>query len=107
MKAISVIIVEGLFLYNIDVPEGMFDLKVFIDTPTDIRFIRRLVRDRNERGRTVESIVNQYLATVRPMHNVFVFPNKAMADIVFNGFEYEAEDIETLARSVKQVAWLC
>ena len=60
----------------------LFDIKIFVDTPDDIRFIRRLKRDKIERGRSIDSIVNQYLATVRPMHHQFVEPAKRYADII-------------------------
>ena len=60
----------------------VFDVKVFVDTDADLRFIRRLERDVEQRGRTVESVVQQYLATVRPMHLAFVEPSKRFADII-------------------------
>lgn len=100
IKAEKYIIVEGLFLYNVGIPLDLFDMKIFIDTPSDIRFIRRLIRDQEERARSVESIVNQYLATVRPMHDDFVSPNKKLADIVFKGQNYSKSDLEKLARKV-------
>jgi uridine kinase len=58
------------------------DIKIFVDTPDDIRFIRRLRRDLAERGRTVESVIEQYLETVRPMHMQFVEPSKRYADVI-------------------------
>ena len=60
----------------------LLDVRVFVDTPDDIRFIRRLRRDITERGRTVESVIAQYFATVRPMHYEFVEPSKRNADII-------------------------
>ena len=63
----------------------LMDLKVFVDVPSDLRFIRRLDRDINERGRSVTSITEQYLATVRPMHEIFVEPSKQNADILIPG----------------------
>lgn len=78
----EVIILEGiLVLYDQRVRE-LLDIKIFVDTPDDIRFIRRLVRDVKERGRTVDSVINQYLETVRPMHLEFVEPTKSFADII-------------------------
>jgi uridine kinase len=100
----SVTIIEGLFLYNIGIPVELFDLKVFMETPSDIRFIRRLLRDREERGRDVESIVNQYLATVRPMHDIYVAPNKKLADIVIYGDNYTTKDLESLVKSIESVS---
>ena len=58
------------------------DVKVFVDTPDDIRFIRRLQRDLAERGRNVDSVIEQYLTTVRPMHLQFVEPSKRLADVI-------------------------
>ena len=58
------------------------DIKIYVDTADDIRFIRRLKRDQRDRGRTVESVINQYLTTVRPMHHQFVEPSKKYADFI-------------------------
>ena len=66
------------------IPElrDMYDIKIFVDTPDDIRFIRRLSRDIEKRGRTVDNVINQYLSTVRPMHLSFVEPSKVYADLI-------------------------
>ena len=77
-----VLIVEGILLFVEPRLRNLFDVKVFVDTDADLRFIRRLLRDVRDRGRTVESVVNQYLATVRPMHVAFVEPSKRHADII-------------------------
>ena len=61
---------------------SLLDVRVYVDTPDDIRFIRRLKRDINERGRTTESVIAQYFATVRPMHFDFVEPSKRHADVI-------------------------
>lgn len=78
----DVIIVEGILIFTCQELLDLFDMKIYVDTPDDIRFIRRLKRDINERGRTIESVVNQYLTTVRPMHLTFVEPSKRKADII-------------------------
>ena len=78
----NVIIVEGILIFAIPELLKMFDMKIFVDTPDDIRFIRRLKRDMEARGRDVESVINQYLTTVRPMHHIFVEPSKQYADII-------------------------
>ncbi|MDF7637051.1 uridine kinase [Leuconostocaceae bacterium ESL0958] len=78
----DVIIVDGVLLFNDERVRDMLDLKVYVDTDDDIRFIRRLERDTNERGRTVAGVIDQYLATVKPMHNQFVEPTKRYADII-------------------------
>jgi uridine kinase len=77
-----VVIVEGILLYVDPQLREKFDVRVFIDTEPDIRLIRRMRRDIVERGRTVESVIDQYLTTVRPMHYQFVEPSKRYADII-------------------------
>ncbi len=77
-----VILVEGILVFAEADLRKIFDVKIFVDTPPDIRFIRRLQRDIVERGRTVESVINQYETTVRPMHLEFVEPSKRHADVI-------------------------
>ena len=77
-----IIIVEGILILHEPRLRRMFDLKVYVDTEADIRFIRRLRRDVRDRGRTLEAVVEQYLSTVRPMHLKFVEPGKEFAEIV-------------------------
>ena len=82
MRPSDVLIIEGLFsLYTPQIRE-LEDIKIFVDTPADVRFIRRLKRDINERGRSLDSVINQYLQTVRPMHEAFVERTKKYADII-------------------------
>ena len=78
----DLIIVEGILIFCFKELLDLFDMKIFVDTPDDIRFIRRLKRDIEKRGRTIESVVNQYYSTVRPMHHTFVEPSKRNADII-------------------------
>ncbi|HHH83397.1 MAG TPA: uridine kinase [Chloroflexi bacterium] len=78
----AVIIVEGILIFAESALRELFDVKIFVDTPPDIRFIRRLERDIVERGRTVESVIRQYQSTVRPMHLEFVEPSKRYADVI-------------------------
>lgn len=77
-----IIIVEGILIFADARLRNLFDVKIFVDTDPDIRFIRRLQRDIAERGRTAESVIQQYLDTVRPMHLEFVEPSKRYADVV-------------------------
>lgn len=77
-----VIIVEGILIFAEPELRRLFDVKIFVDTDADIRFIRRLQRDIIERGRSTESVVHQYLSTVRPMHLEFVEPSKRYADVI-------------------------
>ncbi len=78
----KVIIVEGILVLAETELRKRIDIKLFVDTPADIRFVRRLMRDIKTRGRTVESVVDQYLHTVRPMHEEFVEPSKRYADLI-------------------------
>lgn len=77
-----VVLVEGILIFSEARILNLLDVRVFVDTPSDIRFIRRLKRDITERGRTTESVIAQYFATVRPMHFEFVEPSKRYADII-------------------------
>ncbi len=77
-----IIIVEGILIYALPELRKLFDVKIFVDTDADIRFIRRLERDITERGRSTQSVIHQYLTTVRPMHLEFVEPSKRYADII-------------------------
>jgi len=92
-----VIIVEGILVFVNPQMRGLMDLKIFVDTDADIRFIRRLDRDVHERGRTVESVISQYTTTVRPMHLQFVEPSKRYADIIIpeGGFNEVGIDLVT------------
>jgi uridine kinase len=77
-----VILVEGILIFHEPALRELFDVKIFVDTDADIRFIRRLQRDILERGRTVESVIRQYQTTVRPMHLEFVEASKRHADVI-------------------------
>jgi uridine kinase len=77
-----VIIVEGILILAVPELRKLFDVKIFVDTDADIRLIRRLERDIEERGRTTEAVVHQYMSTVRPMHLEFVEPSKRYADVI-------------------------
>jgi uridine kinase len=90
-----IVIVEGILIFVEPNLRELFDVKIFVDTPPDIRFIRRLARDINERGRTVDSVIQQYQETVRPMHLEFVEPSKRYADVIIpeGGFNTVALDM--------------
>lgn len=96
VKPAPVIVIEGLFaLYDAELRAQM-SLKIFVDTASDVRFIRRMQRDIQERGRSVESIVGQYLETVRPMHKQFIEPTKRHADVILpHGANNPAVDVIT------------
>jgi uridine kinase len=91
----GVILVEGILLFTEAALRELFNVKIFVDTDPDLRFIRRLERDISERGRSMETVVKQYLSTVRPMHLEFVEPSKRYADVVIpeGGFNAAALDM--------------
>lgn len=93
----NVILVEGILLYVEPELRKLFDVKIFVDADADIRFIRRLHRDITERGRSTESVIDQYYATVRPMHLEFVEPSKRYADVIIpeGGHNVAALDMVT------------
>jgi uridine kinase len=78
----DVIVVEGLFVLEDSLIRSLCDIKIFVDTPADVRFIRRLKRDVRDRGRTMESVMDQYMNTVRVMHETFIEPSKRYADVI-------------------------
>lgn len=78
----ELIIVEGILLFAVPEVRELFDIKLFVDTDDDVRLLRRIERDLHERGRTFESVRDQYLTTVKPMHDAFVEPSKQLADLI-------------------------
>jgi uridine kinase len=90
-----IILVEGILVLAEPTLRPLFDVKIFVDTDADIRLIRRLKRDIAERGRTADSVIEQYLSTVRPMHLEFVEPSKRYADVIIpeGGFNTVAIDM--------------
>lgn len=103
----DVIFVEGIHLFCDEPLRGVFDVRVYVDAPDDIRLARRLLRDVNERGRTSQSVINQYLGTVRPMHHEWTHPNRACADLTIRNDAAAARPadhlgsfFDTLARPV-------
>jgi uridine kinase len=90
-----VILVEGILIFAEAELRDLFDIKIFVDTDADIRFIRRLLRDIEERQRSTDSVVQQYLDTVRPMHLKFVEPSKRYADVIIpeGGYNWVAVDL--------------
>ncbi len=91
----SILLVEGILIFADPELRDLLDIKIFVDTDPDLRFIRRLQRDIAERGRTIESVIRQYLTTVRPMHLEFVEPSKRYADVIIpeGGFNRVALDM--------------
>lgn len=82
IQTCDVLILEGLFILENEQLRNLLDIKIFVDTDADVRFIRRLKRDVEDRGRTLDSVINQYVKTVRDMHSQFVEPSKRYANII-------------------------
>ena len=103
MESAPLVIVEGLMvLYDPQIRE-LLDLKIYVDTPDDIRFIRRLLRDINERGRTLDSVVKQYLEVVRPGHASFIEPTKEYADLIIPEGGHNENALKVLISFIKDI----
>jgi uridine kinase len=98
----DVVLVEGILLFVEPALRDLFDLKIFVDAEADVRFIRRLKRDVEERGRSVDSVIEQYLTTVRPMHHDFVEPSKRYADIILPRGGSNTPGISVIAARVRE-----
>jgi uridine kinase len=102
VEAKPIVIVEGILIFADPRLLEQMDIKVFVDTPDDIRFIRRLRRDLDERGRTVESVIEQYVVTVRPMHMQFVEPSKRHADVIIPEGGHNLVSIDLLSGKIRE-----
>jgi len=98
----EIIIVEGILVLSEKILRDMLDIKIYVDTDADVRFIRRLVRDINERGRTTESVINQYLNVVKPMHEQFTEPTKRYADIIIPEGGHNKVAIDIITSNIRQ-----
>lgn len=99
----KVIIVEGILIFENKELLDLFDIKVFIDTDADVRIIRRIQRDVRERGRSLDSVINQYLTTVKLMHEQFVEPSKKNADIIIPEGGYNSVALRMLSDRIKSL----
>ena len=97
------ILLEGILVLENEALRSLMDLKVFVDTDADERILRRLVRDVKERGRSLDSVINQYLTTVKPMHEAFVEPSKRNADIIVPNGGENTTAIEMLAHHIRSL----
>ncbi|NLO88597.1 MAG: uridine kinase [Firmicutes bacterium] len=97
-----VIILEGILILEDERIRNLLDIKVYVDTDADVRIIRRIIRDIRERGRTLESVVNQYLEVVRPMHLQFVEPTKRYADIIIPEGAHNTVAIDILVAKIRK-----
>lgn len=103
LEPADVIILEGLFVLEDEAIRNLLNIKIFVETDADIRFIRRLVRDVNERGRTLDSVVSQYINTVRVMHNAFIEPSKRYADIIIPEGGHNKVAIDLLTTKISSI----
>ncbi len=104
LKAADVIIAEGIHLFCDEALRELFDIRVFVEAPDDVRLARRLLRDVNERGRTAQSVVAQYLRTVRPMHHEWTWPAQMHADLVIRNDAAAARPADHLERFFAELA---
>lgn len=99
----KVLIVEGILIFENKKLRDLMDIKVFVDTDADIRLARRILRDVRERGRSMESVVGQYIATVKPMHEEFVEPSKKYADVIIPEGGFNSVAVAMLIENIKSV----
>lgn len=99
----NVIVLEGLFVLEDEKLRSRLHMKIFVDTDADIRFIRRLKRDVRDRGRTLESVVEQYTQTVRVMHNLFIEPSRRYADIIIPEGGHNVVAIDLLTTKISSI----
>ena len=102
IEAKPIVILEGILIFAEPRLLEQMDIKVFVDTPDDIRFIRRLKRDIAERGRTLDSVIEQYMATVRPMHMQFVEPSKRFADVIIPEGGHNTVSIDLISGKIRE-----
>jgi len=98
----DIIILDGILLFVVPALNEIIEYKIFIDTPLDVCFIRRLQRDMNERGRSAESVIKQYLTTVRPMYLKYVLPSKQQADLIINGEKSFILPLKNIIKIIEQ-----
>ncbi|APH18494.1 uridine kinase [Clostridium botulinum] len=99
----DIIIVEGILVLQDPKVRELLDIKIYVDTDADVRIIRRLLRDINERGRTVDSVINQYLTVVRPMHMQFIEPSKRYADIIIPEGGHNRVAVDMMVANIKHL----
>jgi uridine kinase len=101
VEPFPVILVEGILIFADEELRQLMDVRIYVDTDADIRFIRRLQRDIAERGRTMESVIHQYLATVRPMHQEYVEPSKRHANVIIPEGGFNEVAMEMIAARIR------
>ena len=101
----DIIILEGIMILEDERLRDLMDIKIFVDTDPDIRIIRRIERDIADRGRTLESVINQYITTVKPAHQQFIEPTKRYADIIIPEGGYNKVAIDIVVTKVKSIVY--
>lgn len=99
----DIIILEGIMIFEDESLRSIMDIKIFVDTDPDVRIIRRIVRDIHERGRTLESVIEQYLTTVKPAHEQFIEPSKKYADLIIPEGGYNKVAIDIMVAKVRSI----
>ncbi len=97
------LVLEGILIFENQALRDLMDIKIFVDTDADLRFLRRLRRDIRERGRTVDSVIEQYLNTVRPMHMEFIEPSKRYADLIIPEGGYNEVGIDLVIQKIRSL----
>ncbi|MBQ5830524.1 MAG: uridine kinase, partial [Alistipes sp.] len=103
VKPSRVIIVDGILIFENKELRDMMDIKVFVDTDADLRLARRILRDVCDRGRTMQSVIDQYVTTVKPMHEEFVEPSKKYADVIIPEGGFNSVAVSMLIESIRSL----
>lgn len=103
VKPSKVIIIDGILIFENQELRDLMDIKVFVDTDADVRLARRILRDVCNRGRSMESVIEQYLSTVKPMHEEFVEPSKRYADVIIPEGGFNSVAVEMLIQSIRSL----
>ena len=103
VKPSKVIIIDGILIFENKELRDMMDIKVFVDTDADLRLARRILRDVRERGRSMESVIDQYTTTVKPMHEEFVEPSKKYADVMIPEGGFNSVAVQMLIQNIRSI----
>lgn len=103
VKPSKVIIIDGILIFENKELRDLMDIKVFVDTDADIRLARRILRDVRDRGRSMESVINQYTSTVKPMHEEFVEPSKRYADVIIPEGGFNSVAVAMLIQNIRSI----
>ena len=103
VKPSKVIIIDGILIFENKELRELMDIKVFVDTDADVRLARRILRDVRDRGRSMESVINQYTSTVKPMHEEFVEPSKRYADVIIPEGGFNSVAVAMLIQNIRSI----